>query len=230
MIILITLAGSLILAYFLIRFMLKRQISIKQVSFDSFSDLQNQLNDPLVLAERSLRKTAFELVNMHRPKSFYTDEDMDAPFDFMVVSDRRSKTPLLSSRSYTDHALIRKQLDAHQPGDYLDFSLLSNENYVLLDRLASNSASEIFAGMRQRIFMNYYIRVLKSYPKHHIILMARSGPDERLLTKYLRLGFHVIGKQKHNEVDHWILVLGAKNRTRGLAQSAKQYIFFKLFT
>lgn len=228
MIVLIVIAGSLISAYLLVLFFLKRRLVIHRITFKSFEDLTNN-PDPLVSDERFLRKTAFEQVSMSRPETFYTDEDLDAPFDFIVVRDRKSKTPLLSSRSYTDHSLILKQLSGHEPGNYLELSLVSSENYVLLDRLSANAANPFFAKMRRNIFINYYIRVLKSYPEHHIILMARSSNDERLLTKYLRLGFHVIGKQKHNQVDHWILILSARNRTQVLAQSAKQYLLFKLF-
>lgn len=226
---LILIAGSLVIAYFLIYYLLKRRISINSISFESVQDLQNNKDNPLIRAERFLRKIAFEEVNMARPEIFYTDEDLNSAFDFIVVRDRTSKTPLLSSRSYTDHSVIRKQLNGHDPGDYLTLSLLPDEHYVLLDRLSGNLKHSAFVKNRKRIFMSYYIHVLKSYPKNHIILMARSSPDERLLTKYIRLGFHVIGKQKHNQIAHWILLLPAKGRTRGLAQCAKQYVLFKLF-
>lgn len=229
MLVFILIAGSLAIAYLLIYYLLKRPVSIESLSFKSVQDLQNNKDNPLIQAERFLRKVAFEEVNMARPEIFYTDEDLDAAFDFIVVTGRTSKTPLLSSRSYTDHSLIRRQLNGHEPGDYLTLSLLQDEHYVLLDRLSGNLKHALFVKIRQRIFMNYYIHVLKSYPKHHIILMARSSPDERLLTKYIRLGFHVIGKQKHNQTDHWILLLPLKERTWGLAQCAKQYVLFKLF-
>ncbi len=230
MIVFIALATSLVVIYLVLFFVLKQSLSISHIRFQSVEDLQNRSSDPLISDERLLRKTAFENVSMHRSQAFYTDEDMEAPFDFIVVKDRKSKTPLLSSRSYTNQSVIRKQLHAHDPEDYLTIVLDPDENYVLLDRLSGNLAHPLFLKMRERIFMNYYIRVLKAYPKHHIILMARSSKDERLLTKYLRLGFHVIGKQKHNQVDHWILILSAGNRTQVLAQSAKQYLLFKLFT
>lgn len=225
----IILIEAFLLSYLLCKWLLRRNISIHRIQFGSFDELQTKGTDPLVLAERLLRKTAFAEVHITRTEAFYTDEDLDAPFDFIVVRDRKTKTPLLSSRSYTNQQLISKQLQAHETTDYLTLSLAPDENYVLLDRLSGNSSHPLFTGMRERIFMNYYLRVLSNYPKHHIILMARSSPDERLLTKYLRLGFHVVGKQKHNQADHWIVLLPANNRTHGLAQSAKQYVLFKLF-
>ncbi|MGV3609479.1 MAG: hypothetical protein ACO1N0_00925 [Fluviicola sp.] len=230
MLILIALSGSLAVAYLVLFFLLKQSLSISRIRFQSVEDLQNRSSDPLISDERFLRKTAFENVRMNHSKAFYTDEDMDVPFDFIVVKDRKSKIPLLSSRSYTDPSFIRKQLHAHDPEDYLTLLLDPNENYVLLDRLSGNLAHPLFMKMRERIFMNYYIGVLKAYPKHHIILMARSSPDERLLTKYLRLGFHIVGKQKHNGVPHWIVLISGKKPTKGLSQSAKQYVLFKLFT
>ncbi|WP_294678161.1 hypothetical protein [uncultured Fluviicola sp.] len=230
MIVFIALAGSLVVIYLVLFFILKQSLSISQIRFQSAEDLQNRSSDPLISDERLLRKTAFENVSMHRSQAFYTDEDMEAPFDFIVVTDRKSKTPLLSSRSYTNQSVIRKQLHAHDPEDYLTLVLDPDEDYVLLDRLSGNLAHPLFLKMRERIFMNYYIRVLKAYPKHHIILMARSSPDERLLTKYLRLGFHIVGKQKHNGVTHWIVLLPGKKSTKALSQSAKQYFLFKLFT
>jgi hypothetical protein len=230
MLAILVIIGVLLLGYLLVNWLLKRNISVHRIHFESTGVLQTKSNDPLVLAERRLRKTAFAEVQLFRTEAFYTDEDMEAAFDFIVVRDRKTKTPLLSSRSYTDQKLINKQLQAHETTDYLTLSLVPNEQYVLLDRLAGNSAHPLFTNMRQRIFMNYYLHVLNSYPKHHIILMARSSPDERLLTKYLRLGFHVIGKQKHLQVDHWIVILPTKNRTRVLAQGAKQYVLFKLFS
>lgn len=222
--------GVLFLGYLFIKWRLQWNISVHQLHFESTDMLQTKLNDPLVLAERYLRKTAFAEVQMIRAEDFYTDQDMRASFDFIVVRDRKTKIPLLSSRSYTDQGLISKQLQSHETTDYLTLSLVPNEQYVFLDRLSGHSVHPLFINMRQRIFMNYYQCVLNSYPKHHIILMARSSPDERLLTKYLRLGFHVVGKQKHLQVDHWIVILPEKNRTRGLAQSAKQYVLFKLFS
>lgn len=230
MLILIALSGSLAVAYLVLFFLLKQSLSISRIRFQSVEDLQNRSSDPLISDERLLRKTAFENVCMNRSKAFYTDEDMDVPFDFIVVKDRKSKIPLLSSRSYTDQSFIRKQLHAHDAEDYLTLVLDPNENYVLLDRLSGNLAHPLFIKMRERIFMNYYIGVLKAYPKHHIILMARSSPDERLLTKYLRLGFHIVGKQKHNGIAHWIVLISGNKSTKGLSQSAKQYVLFKLFT
>ncbi|MDF3027168.1 MAG: hypothetical protein K0S23_1475 [Fluviicola sp.] len=222
--------GVFLLCYLFIKWRLKRNISVHRIHFESINVLQTKSNDPLVQAERHLRKTAYAEVQMIRTEAFYTDEDMGAAFDFIVVRDRKTKTPLLSSRSYTDQRLISKQLQPHETTDYLTLSLVPDEPYVFLDRLSGNSAHPLFTNMRQRIFMNYYLRVLNSYPKHHIILMARSSLDERLLTKYLRLGFHVVGKQKHHQADHWIVILPAKSRTQGLAQSAKQYVSFKLFS
>lgn len=230
MIFILLLVGIPILAYLICAYLLKRNISTRRISFSSFQDLQGRLNDPLVHAERALRKTAFETVPMMKSEFFYSDADLDGSFDLIVVREKTTKTPLLSSRSYTDQSLILKQLQAHEPSDYLNLSLLPNEQYVFLDRLSSNSNHSFFIKMRQRVFMNYYIYVLKSYPNHNIILMARSSPDERLLTKYLRLGFHVVGKQKHNQTDHWILLLSGKNSTKGLSQSTVQFILFKLFT
>lgn len=230
MFILILIIGSLLLGYLFLRHWLQWSISIRRISFESAQNLQSRLKDPLVQAERSLRKAAFSEVNMIRTPAFYTDEDMNNSFDFIVALDRKTKTPLLSSRSYTDQSLIRKQLQATETTDYLTLSFVPNEKYVLLDRLSGNLSHPLFIKMRQKVFMIYYIHVLKFYPKHHIILMARSSPDERLVTKYLRLGFHVVGKQKHNQVDHWIVLLPEKSRTQGLAQSTKQYVLFKLFS
>ncbi|AEA42504.1 hypothetical protein [Fluviicola taffensis] len=230
MFVIILIIALLGLSYLFCRIWMHWNISIRKISFESIQDLQNRLNDPLVVAERSLRKTAFSEVNMPLTESFYTDEDLDNSFDFIIVRDRKTKTPLLSSRSYTNQTLIHKQLQAHETTDYLTLSLDSDEKYVLLDRLSAHSKHSLFSKSRKKIFINYYIHVLNFYPKHHLILMARSEPDERLLTKYLRLGFQIVGKQKHNQVDHWIVLLPGKNPTQSLAQSTKQYVLFKLFT
>jgi hypothetical protein len=230
MLIIVLIISFLGLSYLLCRLWMNWNLSIRKISFESVQALQNQLNTPLLQAERSLRKWAFSDVNMVITEGFYTDEDLSGAFDFIVVSDRKTKTPLLSSRSYTDQPLIRKQLQTHESTDYLILSLNPNEKYVLLDRLSAHSKHPLFSKSRKKIFINYYIHVLNFYPKHHLILMARSEPDERLLTKYLRLGFQIVGKQKHNQVDHWIVLLPGKNPTQSLAQSAKQYVLFKLFT
>jgi hypothetical protein len=36
--------------------------------------------------------------------------------------------------------------------------------------------------------------------------MARREKYEKLLTKYIRLGLHVIGSTKHKGKEHWILL------------------------
>ena len=227
---LLLLLAGLSIGYLGFKWWLRYFLSIHWLHFPSHQALQKQSDNPLVKAERSLRKSAFAEVNMQRTPTFYTDEDLDEAFSFIVMLNRKTKTPLLSSRSYTHQALIRQQLAPHESSDYLTLHLLPNENYVFLDRLSGNSNDPIYTKRRQRIFMNYYIQILNQYPDHHIILMARSSPDERLLTKYLRLGFHVVGKQKHNQVDHWVLLLTKQNRLHPLSQNVKQYVLFQLFT
>jgi len=41
--------------------------------------------------------------------------------------------------------------------------------------------------------------------------MARKEKKDKLLKKYLRLGFNVVGSTMHNDKEHWVIITNLKD-------------------
>lgn len=205
--------------------MFQRKISTNIVEIPPLGSRKAELH--FLPKEKELRREAFESVDMLKTESFFTDNDLKCPFSFLLVRDSASDSLLLSSRAYTDQSTIQTVISPVIDSDYLLMTLAPTKNYVFLDRLVTSAFHPQFLANRSSIFRHFYTMVLQRFQRHDIILMARSEPNERLLTKYIRLGFHIVGKKTHNGVLHYIIHLDHVERFKVLKMATWTYIFLR---
>lgn len=203
--------------------MLQRKIVPKNIIIPMRQDRISHLHAQP--REKELRRRAFETVKMATTERFFTDDDLDCSFSFLQVW--HSDTLLLSSRAYTDQKTISAVISPDSESDYLLEELDSTRSYVFLDRLVIDAENTSFQFNRPLVFRRFYDQVISKFKQHDIILMARSEPNERLLTKYIRLGFHVIGKKTHHNIPHYIIILKHKERFNTLKQSTLTYFYLR---
>lgn len=183
--------------------------NVKRVAF-----LQNKKNEELISHEAFLRKLAYKNTTIKTDETFFNDSDMESDYYIVVVYDKKYNIPLLSARYYFDRSAINKCLKGDCNSD-IDNSYLKknfsidkfNEGSVFLaDRLSGNTHSRIYRKHRNYIFLILYSEIFTHNKICNLILMARKDKYEKLLTKYLRLGLHIIGSTTHKGKEHWILL------------------------
>lgn len=162
---------------------------------------KNPKNAFLLEYERMLRKTAYAHVEMEKSDSFYDDSDLHLPFQFTVVYHSKKNIPILSSRNITDDHFLQSMLNENS----LALPDFEHGNQILCDRLSGNLSHPLFRKYRNVSFAFYYAEIYKRYQQKTMFLMARSESSERLLSKYIRVGFYLIGEKLHNGKKHWIL-------------------------
>jgi hypothetical protein len=94
--------------------------------------------------------------------------------------------------------------------------LYNGNELFLSDRLSGNTASKAYRRHHDYIFLLFYKEILRKNKSCKFILMARKEPQEKLLTKYLRLGLDVVGSNIHKGKAHWILLGDLKKIKRRL--------------
>jgi hypothetical protein len=190
---------------------------------DSSTKRQAQISDEqverLISFEETLRKTAYKNTTIHTDKSFFDDSDMKLEYYLVVVYDKKSMTPLLSARHYFDKTVISKYIkgnsDQKNELSFLDkkFTL---ENYpdgsvFLADRLSGNINSIIYRNYRNIIFLKYYSEILNNNRNCTILLMVRKEKGDKQLSKYLHLGFVILGSALHNGKEHHVILRNLKD-------------------
>jgi hypothetical protein len=160
--------------------------------------IKNELNELLVFAESHLRKMAYRNVPMQTGKHFFDDSDMQSAYRLVIIYNPKTKTPLLSARYYSDAGTIAHCLKENM-------AMPVSKQTFLLDRLSGNISSKLYRRHRNYIFALFYAEVLRENQDSNLIIMARSGRNEKLLASYRRLGFKVAGATQHQEKKHWIL-------------------------
>ncbi len=179
---------------------------------------KNKINQNLVLQETFLRKLAYKTTSIKTGASFFDDSDMISEYYLVVVYDESSNTPLLSARYYFDKSVISNYLNGYVN---IESKKINNEcklnlndfkkaKIFLADRLSGNLSSFIYRHCRNYIFSLFYKEIVSHNKDCKLILMARKEKHEKLLKKYLFLGFDVIGSKVHNEKEHWILLTDLK--------------------
>lgn len=180
-----------------------------QVSFKTSSEISNDL----VGYEDFLRRKAFKASTIDSDPSFFDNSDMISEYYLTVVYDKRTKTPLLSSRHFYHKETIQKKLlgeNVKETKEFSNWNKINLENYkegqiFLADRLSANSEHPLFIKNRNFIFLKYYKTLYKDNLGKNYFLMAKSEKFEKLLTKYIRLGLVIVGKSQHHKKVHWIL-------------------------
>ena len=186
----------------------KRQSQIKEEQVES-----------LISFETFLRKTAYKNTSIKTDELFFDDSDMKSEYYLVVVYDKISNTPLLSARHYFDKFVIAKYLrgnnDPEAELSYLgkNFNLdnYPNGNVFLADRLSGNINSSIYRKYRNKIFSMYYSEILKNNRNCTLLLMVRKEKRDTQLSKYLNLGFNIIGSILHKGKEHSIILRDLKN-------------------
>jgi hypothetical protein len=183
-------------------------------------------------SEAFLRKQAYSDVKINTDESFYNDSDLENTEYFLVlVYHKKTKTPLLSCRYYFDKRAILKAISGDQKQNNTNLEISENNNEVFLaDRLSGNTSNSIYKRNRGVVFGFFYNEIIKNNRNKNLLLMARSDEQERLLTKYLRIGFNVIGNTKHKGVKHWIVFSELNKSYSFFFRQVKLFLFLKVTT
>lgn len=176
----------------------------------------DETNSHLILKEAFLRRTAYKNTPINISETFFDDSDLSSDYYLVVVYDSASGTPLLSARYCFDKPFITKCLRGERTDQPLRELEINTEAYpagelFLADRLSGNIASSIYRGHRDVIFNLFYREVLEHNKQASLILMARKEKKDKLLNKYLRLGFNIVGTTFHKGREHWIVLCDLKN-------------------
>lgn len=165
----------------------------------------------IINAEGWLRKKAYSKTQLSLGESFFTDEDMSKEYYLIVVFEKSSNTPLLSMRYFYNKSVIKQLLmgdsngiiEENQIGKCLN--LLKQNDVFLIDRMSANTESKTYRKHRNYINLAILRELMYRTPGQKFFAMARSIPSEKLLIKYIRMGFSIGGSITHNKVKHWVL-------------------------
>lgn len=180
--------------------------------------------------EAFLRKNAYQKTTINVDNSFFDDSDLENKHYFLVlVYHIKTNTPLLSCRYYFDKSAILKAISGDENKNETDVNFDKSDNLVFLaDRLSGNTNDSVYKKRREIIFAFFYNEILKNNNNKTLLLMARSDDKEKLLTKYLRLGFNVIGNTKHKGIKHWIVSSELNESYSFLKRNINLFLFLKL--
>lgn len=170
----------------------------------------SELLQQLLAKEAILRQLAYKNTIIKTDESFFDDSDMKSEYYIVVVYDKVSGTPLLSARYYFDKSLISKFLkgDNDLEIERLKFNL---DNYAdgkifLADRLSGNISSSIYRKHRADILSLYYSEIVNNNRNCTLLLMVRKEKRDKQLSKYLKMGFTIIGSTLHKGKEHSIIL------------------------
>lgn len=164
----------------------------------------------LIDYESYLRRKAYQNTTINIDESFFNDIDMTANYFLVVVYDSISNTPLLSSRHYFDKQIILQYLKGDNNKE-MDTSIFSIEEYdfgkiFLADRLSGNIGNLIYLQHHTEIFSLYHSEIVSKNQNCTLLLMVKKEKEERQLSKYLGLGFDIIGSTIHKGREHSIII------------------------
>lgn len=172
-------------------------------------DMCNKITENSVSHEAFLRRLAYKNTPIKTEESFFDDSDMISTYYLIVVYDKIQNIPLLSARYFYDQTLISKTVN-NETVENLNTNQYKEGELFLADRLSGNTEHPVYIRNRNYIFSLFYTEILTKNRNSSLVLMARKEPEDKLLKKYLRLGFQTIGSIMHNEKDHWIVLMDLK--------------------
>lgn len=179
----------------------------------------DQLHDDLVVKESFLRRKAYKNTTINTGESFFDDSDLNSEYYLVVVYDRTTDTALLSFRYFFDKTLISKCLRGDNnedikpaiPGKNFNPEDYPDRNVFLADRLSGNTNSLLYRRHRSKIFALVYSEIEKKRTDCVVLLMVRKAKRDRQLSKYLNMGFVLIGSTLHKGREHSIILRDLKN-------------------
>lgn len=190
------------------------------------NDPNKKLAQQLLVKEQKNRCLAFSYVSFDFPETFFDDLDMEEPYSIVVVYNKKTNEVLLSSRCIYDQQWIIKTINGNDQNFENQVRNFGSNPFFLSDRLSGNQLHPLYKKYRKYIFAQFYSELVKNNPNKNLILMARSEENERLLTKYLRLGFYIIGKTIHNESDNWVVISDLTSSRRYALHSILPFLLF----
>ncbi len=181
-------------------------------------EITNEIIEKLILHETFLRRSAYKNTSIKTGESFFDDSDMKSEYYLVVVYDQNLNMPLLSARYFFDKTLIEKSLKGDDNINHLQTDLSGKLNLndfkegeiFLADRLSGNVYNSTYRQNRNYIFSLFYAEILTYNKNRSLILMARKEKHDKLLKKYLRLNFNIIGSIIHKGKEHWIILTDLK--------------------
>lgn len=166
--------------------------------------------ETLIAYEAFLRKEAYKNTTIKISDSFFDDTDMKTAYYLVVVYDKASNTPLLSSRHYFDKSLISSTLQGENKTEIdatiFDINQYEDGKIFLADRLSGNLSNEMYQNNRRDIFTRYYSEILNYNKDCTLLLMVRKEKEDKQLAKYISLGFTIIGSTQHKGKEHTIII------------------------
>jgi hypothetical protein len=198
---------------------MKPPIKLADGSFKRQSKSESEKIQTVVSLESFLRRTAYKNTTIKTNEFFFDDSDMKSEYSLVVVYDKISNTPLLSARHYFDKNIISKYLrgDNEQDvelsylGEKFNLDLYNDGKVFLADRLSGNISSSIYRNYRSNIFSLYYSEIINNNKNCKLLLMVRKEKYDKQLSKYLKMGFVVIGSILHKGKEHTIILHDLKN-------------------
>lgn len=219
----------LLLLYYRLSGMYRIQILVFKV--DSNGMVEKGFEN-LFHKEKKLRKEAFKNVEMNMDESFFTDDDLKSEYFITTVFDSKTKEVLLVSRHYFNKKMIVKNLSFNRTSECewldLDINNFKEGELFLADRLAGNETHPIYQKHRQYIFNVYYSKFITLYSNCKLVLFARSQLKENLLSKYIRIGFNLIGCIEHNERKHWIVINDLSKSYKFIDKTLRSFLILKI--
>lgn len=172
--------------------------------------INSEIFQLLITKEAFLRQNAYKNSTLKTDESFFDDSDMKSEYSLVVVYDKVSGTPLLSARHYFDKSLIAKFLKGDNDLE-IEHSKFNLDNYpngkvFLADRLSGNISSSIYRKYRNNIFSMYYSEIVNNNRNCTLLLMVRKEKRDKQLSKYLSIGFTIIGSTLHKGKEHSIIL------------------------
>jgi hypothetical protein len=168
----------------------------------------SSLHQRLVTQEMLLRQLAYKNTSITTNETFFNDADMIDNYYLIVVYDKTQHVALLTARYYYNKTLITKYITGENPSNSNTFSLnkYDHNDVLLIDRLSGNGANRLYRKHRSYVLLLLYIDLLRNNKHRKCIAMARKEHNEKLLTKYIRLGLNIVGSATHNGKEHWVLM------------------------
>lgn len=176
--------------------------------------INSELHRQLVTKEAFLRRSAYKNTTIKTDESFFDDSDMKSDYYLVVVYDKKTNTPLLSSRHYFDKSSIAKFLKgddgldnglSHR-GEKFNIEDYPRGNIFLADRLSGNTSNSLYRQYRSRIFSLYYSEIVNNNKNCTLLLMVRKEKHEKQLSRYLKMGFILLGSVLHKGKEHSIIL------------------------
>jgi hypothetical protein len=190
---------------------MQKPLALTDYTFKRSPFTASKLNEGLILKEAISRRAAYKNTIIKTGESFFDDSDMSSDYYLVVVYDKTSNVPLLTTRYFFDKSVIARSLkgDDNKEFDFkdkLELTKIKEGDIFLADRLSGNTNNIVYRNHRNYIFLLLYAEMLIRNKNSRFILMARKEKDDKLLKKYLKLWLTNIGSTTHKGKEHWILL------------------------